>query len=801
MPTPPFPYPFPQPTAGALTFSDSLGDEVSADIYTKQRWSNSWTHQTQLDLLQVTWNAAPNVPIATLRYRYGRVLEKTATAETTRTKVNLLGYYVKIVVHGEDGDLIWHGFVDDVSDEQHGTVNRIVINPDPDPPTTLYEAAGVQTLSCVGMIAALDRSPLQRTYFQCTGAFANNGTDLYRVAWSPPLYNMSPDGRKSMTDKFGQQKMPPTRASSQTTAPNFGAGPTRQAYRHWFPGLYGQPNTNTADRWTLGDALENLAAYNAPRVGVYDDTGTADTGVSAFVPVFIFDHDVLDPENETVTQYADWFEPQLDCDGLTLKGALDKLLNPLAGQGYWVWVDETETPHRVYVEPFSSITTAVNMTNEAGETKVFPANTRVVAVQTSTDSATAVTSQTSGATNYTSVLVTGAPMITVASVTIANQFANGWASTLQDAYDAEIASLNSAVLRDLQRMRDLREQGRYRSIGRNFVLKHTWDFKLGSTPRDVFLGPAEANSETFPAGRYLPFGMRMRLLDYLPFREGIDYAAADTAALKTTHLQSRAPYRKAEIYARSFATDATLTGKFTCWSTKAERDVLYDPNDPAYSLKIDELVNEMAVGLQVDVVNGYQGALASGGGRVAPHVPKLDPAQLTFTVAMQSDLKVFARKRNPVSVSGTTPTIDADRVKLVDMGERLQYIEVLKDSVVSVNESGDTLRKVPEDFVLRDDTAQAKQIADFLATYYFQPRSIVRIKSRRVTAKLWPGQIIATLNAGTNHAVTANALITEVSVQMGVGVNGTYAKPTYTVQTAFGEIDPLQFFPRLTSGG
>lgn len=787
---PAFPYPNPQPTGNAITFSDALGTDISADIYTKQRWADSWTAETQLDLLAVSWNAAPNIPTASLRFRYGRVLERTATNETTRTKKTWIGWYVKIVVHCADGDRIWHGFIDDVADEQHGTIARVVPGAPGDPPTTVYEVTGIQTISCVGMIAALDRAPIQRTYFACTTAFSNNGTDNYRVAWSAPMFNVS-DNNKVKRDQFGATKLPPSRSTGTYSAPGFGlTGQTRSTYIHSFPGLYGFVDTNTADRWTLKDALEYLAAYNAPRVGNRTDSGPFNDGKSQFVPVWIFDHANLNPPS-TTTQYADWFESILDCDGLTLKGALDRLLSPNAGQGYFCFVDESVTPNRLYVEPFTTVTAAVSMTNEAGATKTLPANSRVIAVTTSTDSATAVSVQSSGATNYTTVFVKGAPRVTVFTIDTTTQLTPAWSTALEDEYNAEIAGLNPAIMRQLQRMRDIRDLPKYRPIGRNYRIKHLYNWKDGGGPSDVFqIGSTNE--------RYLPFGLRLRLLSGLPFREGIDYSQADTTALKTAHQSSKAPYRNLEIYAKTFESDGTLTGKWICWSNKAPRDVLYDPNDPSYGVTGRELTNELAVGLVLEVSGGYQGALASGGGRVAPHVPRLDPAELQITVAALSDFNVGSVKRNPATLGTTNSNIDADRTKVFDLGDKLQQIEVMDGTVVGVDDTG--TKTVPARFKIRDDQVLADQIAAFLATYYFVPRSIVRIQSRRASATLWPGQIIGTLNAGTGHAVTSNAMISEVSITMGIGENGAYVKPTFTVQTSFGELDPLQFFPQLNQG-
>lgn len=804
-----FPYPFPQPTNNQLTFGDSISNDVSVTIWTKRRWADNWTSDPTLDLLQISWNAAPNIPTATIRYRYGRTVERGAVSETTRTKKQWLGFYVKILVECSDGNRIWHGFVDDVADEQTGVIARAVPG---DPPTVANEATGIQTFSCVGMIAALDRAPMERTYFRVSGqAFEWIPGTTWRVAWTAPQYNVA-DG-KAREGKFGGLQLPRSRTTTTEPANKFGLPtiPDRNVYQHQFGGLYGVPADQTLEAWRLGEVLENLVAYNAPRVGVGSDfSPLADTGTTepnpyktAYVPVFIFDHDELNPP-ATTTQYADQFVPRIDCDGLTLKGALDRLLAPQNGHGYWVWVDETTTPHRVMVEPFTTITQAQAIADEITPNTniVFPANSRVVNLTAATDAATAISIQQNGAQQYTAVVVEGSPRVVVCTIDTTGQLEPAWPQSLEDAYHAEIAGLNSAVMRQLQRMRDIRELPRFQPIGRHWRIRSTWDWKDSNPPVDVFQY-LEPNHPLGTETRYLPFGLRLRLLSDLPFREGIDYAA-DPAAVRTSHQQARTPWRRAEVYAKTHESDATLTGKWICWSTKAVRDVLYDPNDPSYGIEARELANQMAVGLEIEVTGGFQGALAAGGGRVAPHVPKIDPAELRLTVAVQSDQVVQVIERNPTTrtlPSGNTPgtvNIDADRVKTIRLGDRFQQVVVMKDTIVGVNDNGPIT--VPARFTLRDDTPLATQFAKFAADYYFQPRSIVRVVSRRATARLWPGQIIGTVNANTAHAATCNAQISEVSLTMGVGTDGNYTAPTFTVQTSFGELDPLQFFPRLQGG-
>jgi hypothetical protein len=138
---PAFPYPHPQPTDGQLVFNDSIANDVSVAVYTKQRWADAWVLDNAVDVLTVTWNAAPNIPTATLRYRYGRVVEQGALVESTRTKRNWLGHYVKLVVTCADGQRVWHGFIDDIADEQTGIVTRYTPGAQPgDPPTAIPES-------------------------------------------------------------------------------------------------------------------------------------------------------------------------------------------------------------------------------------------------------------------------------------------------------------------------------------------------------------------------------------------------------------------------------------------------------------------------------------------------------------------------------------------------------------------------------------------------------------------------------------------------------------------------------------
>lgn len=779
-----FDYPHPQPIDGVVLFGEDISPEVSVDVYRKERWADEWILDNKLDCISVSWNAAPTIPAAVLRYRYGRVLEPGDSVETTRERLTSFnGWYIKIVVHCTDGDRVWHGFVDDQADEQSGIVRRWEIQPEPDPPLEVLEATGVQTFACVGMIAALDRTPINRIYFQVDDAFSNNETDIWRVAYSAPIFNAAPRGKKAKIDKFGNQQLPPTRTLLKLDVPNFSTDTTpplenqRQSYLFTFPGMYGVSPTGFAGNWRLKDIIEYLCAYAAPRKTFYD----AETLQNEIVPVWLFDPATLEDPLEDPIDVA-WFQPIIDCDGLTLKGAFDRLLAPERGFGYTAWVDETHTPHRVYIEPYTinSEPTSVLIDGSLAWTS---ANNRIVEnVATMTDPATAMSFQQNASTNYTAIAIRGAPEIVVTSLAVATDLSNGWSAALETEYDTEIAGLDLSILRELHQARDIRERGKYKPIGRNFVYK--FDQQL--------LSPVSEPMFTVDDRKYLPFPLRLRMLDDLPLKEGVDYSESDIITLRIAHEKARATYRKAEAYGRSFEVDLTLTGPLQVWTHKSQREIIYDMHDPEYRLQVSELENEVAVGVQIDVQGSYQGALASGGGLIAPHVPKLDPDSLILTVAFQSDYEWMY-----VSYIAFTADIDANKVKVFDFGDRLQKITILQGTTVAIDTPTDTLVDVTENRVIRDDTRIAQQLAHCMTRYYESSRNILRLTSRRPTAVLWPGQLIKKTNVDTVLETIVGGCISEVAIQMPIGSDGRPGKPTFQVVTSRGELDPLAYLPTI----
>lgn len=775
-------YPIPQPPSDdmRIIFGDDIAADVSAVVFTRQRWANSWTQDDTLVCTFVSWAAAPTVPTAVLHYRYGRVVEIGATSETTRAKKSLGGYYVKIEVTCPDGVRKWVGFVDDVGDVQDGYVARI--DASGETPVTVQDPCGTQTFSCVGIIEAFNRDQIHTTYFHAITANETISGTNTAIALSPPFFNPTRETRN--------------RFNATRTVPNFTASasvPNRSTYVFHAYDIYSQ-TVIEGDRWSTKDIVEYLCCYGTPR----------DYQNKERIPLWLY---IADGKPNPLPDYD---EPQLDCEGLTLRQALDKLLNDSKSLGYWTWYDDTS--NRVYLEPY----TLAESDYTVGSSEIN-ANGRQIDILSS-DPATSFTVQKKESDYANQVVIRGARRQVVATlamkINVLDKFVPAWDASLEAEFAAEVATLDPDVLEDLHQLRDLRSQGKWRAIDRNFKLNPVWDFKTRTATFGVFEDMFEAEDDftkTFAAGaRYLPFPYRMRLLDRLPLKQDVNYA--QSGDLLEPHKNSRAPYRDLAAYGFKHGDgwDGNIpSGPPVCWSNKGKRHVLYSDTDPDYELSIRPFRGDgdptstakkdrqLAWGIEIDVNGAFQGVLgtdaAIGSGDAAPHIPRLPINTVMLTVCFEDD-----RRITEVYPATAPSGVDSVRRKCFDFENRFQVIEILPLTVVDSKidpATGQITQTLSRKFI-RDDRAEMLELAQQVSRYYSTPRNVLRGSSRRCTAWLWPGMLVKKSNPSTAHESTVNCVVTEVSIAMPIGT-AQPAKPIFQFVTQRGELDPLAYLPEI----
>lgn len=771
-----------QPDSNLLSFGDTVGFDASVVVHVRQRWGDNWTQNDRLVCTNVNWSASPTVPTATLIYRYGHTLERDGATVNVREKVAFGGWYVRLTVTCADGVRVWHGFVDDTGDEQAGFVSRA---------TAVLDAVGTLTFSCLGMLAALDRSQIFNCFYESVTANQMTGYPDGRVGMSAPAFNP----KSNLAEERGHQRQIKNRSTAAYNVPSFApavaptypASPpsiTRQTFMLFWPELLSL-QARVGEFWTPRNIVKYLIAYHGPK----------DEANKERIPIWLWDDTSTNP-------LPDWGQPELDCEGKTLKVALDELMSQRQSLGYWVWVDDVT--NRLMVESFTLLESDLTV----GTSKTITANPKWLNINIAGDPATSSSVQRNESSLANQVVIRGAKRIAVCTLRINNTTtllsnltpdATGLAA-FNAAFPA--ATVGGYPLRDVYSARDALQSGQYKNLYRNHRIGFEWNFKVqigdvfaSATFEDIFraddpdINAIFANDNT----RYLPHLYRARILPNLPLKEGIDYSTG-TDATASEHLNSVRAFRDLEAYGKAhgptWATASdTMTGKPKLWSDSAKRDVLYDVNDPDYSLEVNPLASDSGLGLQINVVGAAQTIL--GGPDASSYVPRMPLAALLLTIAIEEDRNVSQHW------PATSPSVDGVLRRVFDFGDTQQLIEIMAGTVLGIASDG-TFRRRGERFFVRDDRPRMLELAKQLQKWYSTPRNIARVNSRRITSKLWPGQLIKSLNSSTTQEAICNCVITEVSLSFPIGSPQSPGKPSMSVITSRGEVDPMIFQPRLS---
>ena len=126
-----------------IDFDISDNEEITQTVYSKRDWIDSWTNRSpSLFCRHVVWNVSPEMPTATLHYRYGQV-DLGAGSFTTykRHPPVTRGDYIKI-------DFVGHEIISgDSSSKNKSWYGQVISIDDND--------AGVVTINCHGMESIL----------------------------------------------------------------------------------------------------------------------------------------------------------------------------------------------------------------------------------------------------------------------------------------------------------------------------------------------------------------------------------------------------------------------------------------------------------------------------------------------------------------------------------------------------------------------------------------------------------------------------------------------------------------------
>lgn len=738
-----------------VQFGSTLASDVSASVYVKATWADAWVYSDQLVCTSVSWASSPNCGSASLEYRYGPTSERNGT-QTIRTKLELGGYFVRIKVVCGDGTRYWHGFVVDDGEESIGVVKTIVATVPTLVPT------GRQYFQCIGMLAALDRDPIQQAFIYDSDVTSTDGWIDARWADSAPWFNQTAELLSGQKSQIKSRKQVASEDPEEPTAYVFG----------WQN--YIQTNADV-NYWTRRDIVKYLVRFAKPRNGA--------GGFSFTIRV------------ESEEQIPDFGRPEIDCDGMTLKQVLDTILSTESGLGYFLYVDEENDD--LVVKAFSHLD--FDFTVSVTPSEVLEKNDKQVDIFIGNDPASSFTLQRSLTSRYNQIVCRGARRVSILSrkFNVTQGFAFGWTAGDVTAFNAEFpVGVSINPLEDEFRRRDALEQSKYHHVYRNFPLNLTGLLKY-PVPSLPLQNTFHLDGST---DRYVPSRSHLKILSQIPLKQGVNYSLTNAADL---HRDSLRPYRKIEIYGRAHSLNVASNnpphdGPALDWTKRSFRDIHYHPNQPNYKLSAEAYENETQIGIEINVDGGPQSVLSGNpslGSFSGHYMPGINTDSLEATIAVQEDR--YCEAKYPAD--DDIPTgLDTVLRKVIDFGDRYQLVELVKTTIVAVSDTG--FVTVPETIYVRDDRSQLEKFAKQYHHWYSKIRRVMRLTSRRVTAMLWPGYMVYDLNPGESEAIarSVSTVITEVTLNLPVGEERA-SQPTFSFVTERGDLDFLQYRPRVNA--
>jgi len=704
-------------------------------VYVRQRWADSWTLQPNIWCSNVTWALLPSIPTAELSLEYGRVMPHGTTAFATQNKIDIGGWWIKIEVDAADGMLTWHGFIDEIVDEQGGVTGGV--------------ASGVQRWIAYGMVQIL-----AHTYFT-RSRWWHEPYAFFR--WSGSAIPFNDDGKPNRTRDIPTD-WEGTEADSHLFAPRAPDKLPGTGVAAWSPNSH----------WSSRDILTYIKFYANPR----------DEGDEARVPITFL--------NET--DVPDWDKPTVECEGRSVLDVLNQLVNP----SRLLQIEGRVVNDVLQLVIHSLADTALTL--EDGKT--HPANTSPLTMITWEAQDTNITLQESLSRRAVQIVAKGAKRQTLVTVQVATSrdADEGLIESFDDfnriEYDrgashlAEYAGMTDDEKK--QANQRVRAQSKIADTYKTFTLNPYWSFLVGADP--IF----PVDSETVLGGflQYHPYWGSIKLVDRLPLKEPFDYDQAEPIttipfaiiAFDDQHLtQYRKPFVLFERPGEMKYIDA---------------EKMADGKDPKFSCYTG--LNKDDQALSLDVTGAYQHAIAYSRFTPLPADDEdngeWDYVSSYFTIALQEDrfLESVFPKNSDI------PNVDVVRRKLIYAGESYERVYVAADTVYDVNDDG-SLRKINDGnpvLHFRNDQESLDSVVKIANNWHGTTRKVLRLVSARPSATPLVGQLVTTVNADTTHASTVNSVITEIGLQMQRGRDLPIATAQYSIATAVGELDPLAFFPR-----
>ena len=744
-----------------VNFAAPPGGVPTQTVFLKERWSEPWAAVPELWCSERTWAMAPSLSTATLRYRYGEVLEIGGREITRRFSLNnRLRFFVRVVdttlpINASDaaGTRSWYGIIDSELDEQLGPLLA------PGQDGLAAHAKGRNHLLAYGLESILAQSWILTSQV----ATASGETTVQRaLTFNAGLAAYNTDvgeltGEGNMSTALGERST------------------------HLF-----HAERSGGDVWSTKDIVAYLLAYCT----------ATNSNAERTVPFALADADGALPS---------WDAPVLAAERLSVFEALNVLISRHRGLAWRVEVaaGAANQPDEVTVVPCTFLTSNLVL----GEGRTLARNPRQVTIACEQDRGAVLAVKRSSLDGCDQVIVRGERRTSTATFCFADgTLIKGWSEALETAYEegasssAEYPAGGEVGSRELLNML-CRSADKFQPVFARFTLPDPFGGYVGDGTglANQVLMPSDANAddpEPLAADD-------QRFLPQLALLEGFEYQ--DDAIDSGNILQFGAkPLR----YQQPIVVFPRTTPELADRYRHADKSGLIAANAAAVTnndmVSCQVRVDHDDGALWVEVGQGLNLLIARTDFSPLPD-DQIDPIPADYR-DMLATLSVawsaFAEARYPAELAGSGHDV-ARQLVLYVPHHRCDY--VVPETVVGLNEQTGVLLKTSTGGFIRDDRPALARIAEMAFAWYGTTRKSLGFGTSLVNSRLNLGDLVISLGDPDleGDAVTEdiNSVVTLVRIVSPLAEGQGDVRPPVPrieYETAFGELDVLQFVPRMT---
>lgn len=499
--------------------------------------------------------------------------------------------------------------------------------------------------------------------------------------------------------------------------------------------LFSKLVTEPMSYWSTKDIVKYLLTYHLP---------TNTSGVAS-IP-WALDQASLIP---------DWDKPLVEIRGRTVWDILNELLGPDRQLGFTFGSNGSTAYIRVFTHTASDITVGSH---------TLTANPNQHTLTLAPDALTQAQLTDVGG-GYDQVVCRGARRVSICSLKYLDHIENGWTSTNETKYEtgASADAGYSALNTDKQRLANaaIRAQTKVSDVYRRFLVKSTWDNKIGS--EEVFPGNLNPRS--------------LKLISNLPIKKDIDWSGSvDQANFDPT---SPSP---AGI---QFGDPDDLTRWVDVRTVGIGGDVTAQGRRPHDLLVSAETRNREIL---VRINGGPNHAIAGTNFTKLPVDDRdyggLDYSTMKITLAIEEDR--YCEGKYP----STPPSVDVVRRLILEFGDAYEQVYIVPDTVAYIKSDGTEAKS--NGGYLQDDTDKLETLAQIVALGAVLTRKRVAWSSSRRISAIAVGDMIVTA-----EGATVNSPITSIRISAPETSNTPAQSIRQSFETFRGTQDPLSVLRRL----